>query len=324
MSAEPRVTWLLPVRNGLPHLEEALASIEAQTLRDWAILAWDNGSTDDSVDVLHRWIPARLPGRVVTDRPAERLGGCLRLMVEAAGTELLARIDADDICDPSRLERQVAHLDLHPEIMALGSWMREIDAAGREGRIVSHPDTDPVAIRWMIPFFNPLYHPTTLMRRQAVLDAGNYSDMSTGQDWDLWCRLVQRGALAILPEPLIRYRVHPESVSSIHSAEWPELNRQLVERHAPDLFPGVPTETVLRVWRYISPSSDAQRRTPPSRRDVIAMAEAMARQAGWDTDETLRHPRIQSHLRRCRPTRLHQWPLYLALRLAMRLRGGRS
>jgi glycosyltransferase involved in cell wall biosynthesis len=61
----PNVTWLLPVKNAMPYLPEALASIEAQTYRNWTVIAWDNGSTDGSLEVLHEWIPSRLPGVVV-------------------------------------------------------------------------------------------------------------------------------------------------------------------------------------------------------------------------------------------------------------------
>src|SRR5438552_5677499 len=104
-----RVTWLMPVKNGMPYLSETLASIEAQTYRDWEILVWDNGSTDGTLDELRRWIPSRLPGRIIDNRPLS-LGNSLAALVEAAGTELCARIDADDVNYPERLERQVAFL----------------------------------------------------------------------------------------------------------------------------------------------------------------------------------------------------------------------
>ena len=84
-----RVTWLLPIKDGMPFLPETLASIEAQTYQDWEVLAWDNGSTDGTIQELKRWIPSRLPGRVVTDCPLG-LGLSLAQMVLRADTELCA------------------------------------------------------------------------------------------------------------------------------------------------------------------------------------------------------------------------------------------
>jgi glycosyltransferase involved in cell wall biosynthesis len=124
-----KVTWLLPIKNGMPYLTETLASIEAQTYTNWEVLAWDNGSTDGTIEELNRWIPNRLAGRLITGKPLT-LGGSLAQMVEVCETELCARIDADDVNLPSRLERQLEFLSNHPEISVLGSWMYFIDEHG--------------------------------------------------------------------------------------------------------------------------------------------------------------------------------------------------
>src|SRR5215207_6266637 len=116
-SAPPSVSWLLPVKNGMPYLPETLASIAAQTCGDYQVLAWDNGSTDGSIEELRSWIPSRLPGCVIVDRPAG-LGACLAMMVEASETEFCARIDADDVNVPSRLEIQLKFLRNNPEVSA--------------------------------------------------------------------------------------------------------------------------------------------------------------------------------------------------------------
>src|SRR3954470_6092499 len=111
----PKVTWLLPVKNGMPYLPETLASIEAQTYRNWEIIAWDNDSTDGTLELLQAWIPERLPGKIVTGNPLP-LGRTLSELVQLAETEYCARIDADDVNYPNRLAVQVAFLNAHPEI----------------------------------------------------------------------------------------------------------------------------------------------------------------------------------------------------------------
>ena len=114
----------------MPYLRDTLESIERQTYPNWEVMAWDNGSADGSVGELRAWIPTRLPGRVVTDRPLG-LGDCLAEMVAQSKTELCARIDADDVNMPDRLERQVAFLVAHPEIAAVGSQIDRLDDQGR-------------------------------------------------------------------------------------------------------------------------------------------------------------------------------------------------
>jgi glycosyltransferase involved in cell wall biosynthesis len=97
-----KVTWLLPVKDGMPYLPETLASIESQTYRNWQVLAWDNGSTDGTVAELHKWMPSRLPGKVI-DYEQLSLANSLAKLVETAEIEFCARIDADDINYPERL-----------------------------------------------------------------------------------------------------------------------------------------------------------------------------------------------------------------------------
>src|SRR5437870_1083178 len=130
MDQAQRITWLLPVKNGMPFLTETLHSIAAQTYQNFEVIAWDNGSTDGSVAELEGWIPGRLPGRVITGNPL-RLGASLAAMVEMAETELLARIDADDVNDPARLAKQAAFMAEHPAVGAVGSDIAFIDEQGQ-------------------------------------------------------------------------------------------------------------------------------------------------------------------------------------------------
>lgn len=319
----PRVTWLLPVRDAMPYLPETLASLAAQSFRDFEVLAWDNGSRDDGARTLRRWIPARLPGRVVAERPFERLGSCLRAMVESARTELVARIDGDDVCEPQRLERQVAALDRRRDWLGLGARVRTIDAAGRATGADPWYPCDPRELRWEIFFRNPIAHPSACLRREAVLRAGSYADVATGQDWDLWLRMALRGPLANLAEPLVRYRVHASSVSASRRGEWPDVARRLAERYAPELFPGLEPDEALALWRFLSPHSRERWRGPaPAPRRLYRLAVAGARGAGWERHALAATPRVRRLMRallRRRPAWLGDWlSVQLRLRTAAR------
>jgi hypothetical protein len=216
LAFEPMVTWLLPVRNGMPYLPETLESIEAQTYRAWQVLAWDNGSSDGTVEELNRWIPARIPGRVVSDRPLRLAESRARLVAEAS-TELCAWIDAEDVNLADRLESQVRFLLAHPGVALVGGQLIAID---EEGHIIGPYGRFPLGNAEIV--LDMLTGPGTpqgasLFRRSAILDAGNYRQnghTDIAEDYDLWLRLAQRHQLANLSQPVLKYRMHSGSTTA--------------------------------------------------------------------------------------------------------------
>ena len=252
-----QVTWLLPVKNGMPYLPETLASIEAQTYCNWEVLAWDNGSTDRTVEELHKWIPSRLPGRVIAGQPLS-LGNSLAEMVKQCETEFCARIDADDVNVPERLEQQVAFLLAHPEVAVVGSQVNRLDKHG-----VNHGPYTPWPVHHHdIVFFmlasNGIAHPTVSFRRSAVLQVGNYRDLLGGaEDYDLWLRVAIDHKLANFPAPLLHYRVHDKSCTQIAYSRKESKDRladqwdECVCKIAPLLYGCLESETrLLRKRRH--------------------------------------------------------------------------
>jgi glycosyltransferase involved in cell wall biosynthesis len=214
----PSVTWIIPVLNGMPFLPEALDSIRRQTYQDHEVLVWDNGSTDGTLDVLREWIPKRLPGRVFTGEPLS-LGLSLRRLVEHVRTPLIARMDADDICEPERLAVQIAHMKRHPELAAIGSERTSIDAEGHEIQRRSLYPSEEANIRHHTLRAPRLLHPSVLMQRDVMLQIGNYQDHSTAEypywceDYDLWLRMLAEHRVAASPQALIRYRYNLAGVT---------------------------------------------------------------------------------------------------------------
>jgi glycosyltransferase involved in cell wall biosynthesis len=213
-----RLSVLIPVLNGAQFIEEALVSLEQQTQRDFEVLVWDNGSTDGTLEILDRWIPARLPGRVYRNEPLS-LGLSLARLVEVAATELCARMDADDICHPDRFRQQLDFLRLHPHLALVGTDRVCIDMAGN---IVEGASTLPFAPTDVLhaTLIGPrIWHPTVIFKRSAVLQVGNFQDHSTpdepywSEDYDLWMRLLTQHLVATMPERLLRYRINPEGVT---------------------------------------------------------------------------------------------------------------
>ncbi len=204
----------MPVKNGMPYLRETLASLETQTYKGAQIIVWDNGSTDGTREELSKWIPGRIQGRVVFNRPMT-LAQSLAAMTEESKSDYCARIDADDIPHPERLHKQAAFLDSHPDVAVVGTQMREIDSEGnarpaRKPYPVTHDDIVNTLI-----FENPIGHPSVLLRRDAVLKAGNYRPVGPVniEDYDLWLRIAVNDKMANLDEELTTYRVHSRSTT---------------------------------------------------------------------------------------------------------------
>lgn len=245
-----RVTWLLPVKNGMPYLPQTLRSIDAQTYKNWCAIIWDNGSTDGSTDVVRNWACGRPNVRLIDDSPMG-LGASLARMVEVAQTDLCARIDADDVNLPDRLERQVAFMSTRPDLAVVGSQMQCISASGKElglyGQFGALPLTHAQIVVHMLAF-NSIAHPSVMFRRELVLRVGNFIDTPYVEDYDLWLRLAQRYKLANMPNVLVNYRVHQGSVTQRAIAEGrlrTAMNSRIIQ-HGPAIC-GLSAKVLVKI-----------------------------------------------------------------------------
>lgn len=208
---DPIVSVLLPVHNGAAYLREAIASVLGQTLRDFELIVIDDCSTDESPAIVQSFCDPRI--RLV--RATERLRICraLNLGIEKARGRFLARMDADDLCRPRRLERQVEFLDCHPEIGFCGSWVRRF-GENAPAQTYRRP-VGSARVRAFAVFDNPMVHSTVLLRRDVLrrLDVAYRDEFADAEDYDLWSRLLEFTNGDNLPEVLLDYRVHAQSVT---------------------------------------------------------------------------------------------------------------
>jgi glycosyltransferase involved in cell wall biosynthesis len=247
----PRVSVLMPVRDAEPHLAEALASVFAQSFRDFELLVWDDGSRDGSARIL-REFAERDPRMVVASGPPRGYVAALNDLLARARGEYLARMDADDICLSERFERQVAFLDAHPDVVCVGTATDRIDGRGRWiGRRI--PPLDDAAIQEeLLAGHNPIVHPSAMLRTEAVRAVGGYDEeLTPAEDLDLWLRLGERGRLANLADVLLRYRMHANSVSERSQTRQLENKRRAAER-AWQRRGLAPRELDLPPWRPLS------------------------------------------------------------------------
>ncbi len=211
--ASPLVTVLLPVKDGMPFLPDALKSIRQQTFRDFELLVIDDGSTDGTAAYLASVKDPRL--RVIRNEVSQGVALSLNRGMELARSPLIARQDADDASLPERLARQVEFMRSHPECFVVGTQGRMLDAAGLDiGPYWLRPIGER-EIREDILRACPFIHGSVMMRRDAVLAAGGYRPkVRRAEDYDLWLRLAARGTLANLPDVLYHHRIHDAQVGA--------------------------------------------------------------------------------------------------------------
>ena len=214
-SSRPRVSVVMAVYNGEPFLRETLRSILDQSFTDFEYVVVDDGSTDSSRDIVRSFEDSRI--RLVENDTNRGLSPSLNRGVREARGEFIARIDADDLALPQRLERQVAYLDAHQDIALVGSGFREIRNGKATGPKLYHP-TDHVWLRWSLMFYCTFLHSAVMWRRRPVAEqVGPYDeDFAYAMDWEYWGRIGGHLGIANLKEVLAHYRLGSHSMTESH------------------------------------------------------------------------------------------------------------
>lgn len=207
----PYLTILMPAYNTEPFIGEAIHSVLAQEYQDYELLIIDDGSTDRTLDIIHSCQDDRI--RVITQL---HQGICVALnrgLAEARG-QYIARFDADDICLPGRLSRQVEFLDAHPSYVICGGNAEYISETGEHLFHYRCPAYEHEDIMQVLYTHCPFIHSAVMYRRDAVCMAGGYPlEAHNFEDYLLWTRLSAFGFYHNLQEPLIKVRFNPASVT---------------------------------------------------------------------------------------------------------------
>lgn len=232
----PGISVLLPVRDAEATLDEAIASIRAQSFPGWELIAVDDGSTDASPEILCGWA-GRDPRIRTIRRPPRGIVPALETARRAARAPLLARMDADDRSHPGRLEAQLERLEARPGTVLVGAHVRYFprrrvrEGARRyEGWLASL--RSPADLDRDLWVECPLAHPTFLARADAVAAVGGYREVEGPEDYDLLLRLrLAGGGLDVVPRVLLDWREGAGRLSRTDPRYAPEAFRRLKLRH---------------------------------------------------------------------------------------------
>jgi len=215
MAEPPTTSVCMAAYNAAKFLETALDSLLAQTYAHFELIVVDDGSCDDTAKIVRRY--ARTDARIEYLRNETNRGLVYtrnRLLQECS-TPLIAVADADDVFHPRRLENQLQFLEKHPECGVIGAGVEFLDQG--EGRLPSLAvHAEDRHIRFFMHLTPAFWNTTTLYRRELLEQAGGYREgfEAGAEDYDLWARLLPLTRFANLPEPLVKVRVHPASVTA--------------------------------------------------------------------------------------------------------------
>jgi len=203
----PTVTVLMSAYNSASFILEAVESILKQNWTDFEFLIIDDGSNDNSVDIIRHYQDERI--NLILNESNIGLTASLNRGLSIAKGKYIARMDADDIAEPNRLSSQVNFLEQHPEIGILGSQCFLFDGTSPESHSIYYVPNNDLEIRWNSLLNNPFAHPTVMLRREILIRYGLTYDetFKTAQDYEFWTRLLNYTQGANLEFATLKYRI---------------------------------------------------------------------------------------------------------------------
>ncbi|MCR9292083.1 MAG: glycosyltransferase [bacterium] len=245
MQEAPQVTVLMPVYNAQDYLIDAMASIVEQSFQDWEMICVNDGSRDQSGEMLD-WFAAQDQRIRVVHQANQGLVGALNVGIELSRGHCIMRMDNDDIAMTNRMQKQLNYMNSHPECVVLGGAILEIDSDSDPLGVSQLPHEHDLILNELLHRRTGHFHPTTMIRTAALRKAGGYRrQYEWVEDHDLWLRMSEHGRLANLSDVLLCYRQHASSICWQRSAQQRELMNRLLSEAYQRREQDIPADVLL-------------------------------------------------------------------------------
>jgi glycosyltransferase involved in cell wall biosynthesis len=228
---QPQITVLMPAYNAGKYIREAITSVLQQSFKYFELLVVNDGSTDDTLSIALSFHDTRV---IVVNKDHAGIASALNTGLKLASAPYIARFDADDVCLPTRLERQLDFLHDHPEYVLVGSDAEYILENGDflfNFKCIAHSDEE---VKGKLYVYCPFIHSAVMYRRDEVIKASGYNVHAHNfEDYLLWTNLAKMGKMQNLREPLIKVRLNAASATideKWRGERFRQLKRQATTR----------------------------------------------------------------------------------------------
>ena len=237
----------MSVFNGAQFLHQAVASVLNQSFDDFEFLIIDDGSKDQTFQLLERLTDPRV--RLIKNAANYGLTKSLNLGLQSANGTYIARMDVDDICHPDRLKLQKYFLDRNPKTALVGTWTEVRDYTNPHLEFQKFPIFSPL-LKWQLMFKTPFAHPAVMFRKDAALGVEGYDEnFRFAQDFDLWSRLSFHWDIANIPQVLLRRREGPDTISGANRIQQKKIAEKISRRNLQRVWGGEMEIGLFRVLR---------------------------------------------------------------------------
>ncbi len=236
------ISVLLPVYNAQEFLREAIESILNQSFKNFELIIINDGSTDHSEEIICSFDDKRIV--YVKNETNLKLIETLNKGIQLCKGKYIARMDADDISMPDRLEKQYRFMESNPSVGLCGTWAKVINEKGEEtGRIKNFTQNADLKIHLL--FSVPFVHPTVMMKTELLKEEFYSTQYPHAEDYDLWCRLSRKTQIANIPEFLFKYRWHSTNISQTENSTQISIKEKII-RHELKFLGLSPDENELK------------------------------------------------------------------------------
>ncbi len=240
---KPSISVVMPVFNGEKYLSEAIKSVLNQTYNDFKLILINDGSTDNTEQIIKSFDDSRIV--YIKNDGNKGLAFSFNAGITKAIGRYIARMDADDICEKNRFEKQLNFLESNPDIGIVGSSVIMIDERGNKIKILNR-ETSHINIKWSSLFSTPMFHPSVMGKTEIFKNNLYDENFKNSEDYELWSRLLFSTNIifANIAEPLLRYRVYPNSFTQTLN-----LDKRVISAH----------NTINNIKRYTELSMKAEK-----------------------------------------------------------------